>query len=74
MVEYLVKTNSIGGMTEEQFFNFCQENDTLTLERNANGEIIIMSPTGNITSWFNSQITAELVVWIKKTALKKELF
>jgi len=71
MVEYLVKTNSIGGMTEEQFFNFCQENDTLTLERNANGEIIIMSPTGNITSWFNSQITAELVVWNQKDGSKK---
>ena len=69
MVEYLVKTNSIGGMTEEQFFNFCQENDTLTLERNAKGEIIIMSPTGNITSWFNSGITAALYNWNTQTKL-----
>ncbi len=71
MVEYLVKTNSIGGMTEEQFFNFCQENDTLNLERNANGEIIIMSPTGNITSWFNSQINSALVIWNQKEGSRK---
>jgi Uma2 family endonuclease len=67
MVEYLVKTKSIGGMTEDQFFDFCQENDTLKLERNAKGEIIIMSPTGNITSWFNSGITAALYNWNKET-------
>ncbi len=64
-MEYLVKTNSIGGMTEDQFFNFCQENDMLKLERNANGEIIIMSPTGNVTSWHNSQISAALSEWNK---------
>ena len=69
MVEYLVKTNSIGGMTEEQFFNFCQENDTMKLERNATGEIIIMSPTGNITSWFNSGINAALYNWNTQTKL-----
>jgi len=70
-VEYSVKTNSIGGMTEEQFFDFCQENDTMKLERNANGEIIIMSPTGNITSWFNSGITAALYIWNQKMVLEK---
>ena len=64
-MEYLVKTNSIGGMTEDQFFNFCQENDMLKLERNANGEIIIMSPTGNVTSWHNLQISAALYNWNK---------
>lgn len=64
-MEYLVKTNSIGGLTEEQFFNFCQENDMLKLERNANGEILIMSPTGNVTSWYNLQIGAALYNWNK---------
>jgi Uma2 family endonuclease len=64
-MNYLVKTNSIGGLTEEEFFNFCQENSMLRMERNANGEIIIMSPTGNITSWYNTQIIAELYNWNK---------
>lgn len=48
-MEYLIKTKSIGGMTEEQFFQFCQENDSINFERNANGEIIIMAPTGTST-------------------------
>jgi Uma2 family endonuclease len=65
-MDYLVKTNSIGGLTEEQFFNFCQENDMLRMERNANGEIIIMSPTGNVISWYNSEIITELNIWNRK--------
>jgi Uma2 family endonuclease len=69
-MDYLVKTNSIGGLTEEQFFNFCQENDMLRMERNANGEIIIMSPTGIVTSWYNSEINTELNNWNRKQKRK----
>lgn len=32
-MEYLIKTKSIGGMTEEQFFQFCQENDSINLKK-----------------------------------------
>jgi Uma2 family endonuclease len=65
-MEYLIKTNSIGGLSEEQFFQFCQENSNLKFERNAYGEIIIMAPTGSETGWFNSRITTELALWNKK--------
>ena len=53
MVEYLIKTNSIGGITEEQFFNFCQENDAMKLERDPNGEILVMSRRETILSWLD---------------------
>ncbi len=46
-MEYLIRTNSIGGMTEEQFFQFCQENDSINFERNGMGEIILMESTGS---------------------------
>ena len=53
-------------MTEEQFFSFCQENETLRLERNSNGEIIVMEPTGSETGSFNLSITAQLYAWNQK--------
>lgn len=66
-MEYLIKTKSIGGMTEEQFFYFCQENDSLNMERNTLGEIMIMAPTGSETGLFNSSITSEINAWNKVT-------
>jgi Uma2 family endonuclease len=68
-MEYLIKTNAIGGMTEEQFFKFCQENDSIRFERNTNGEIIIMAPTGSDTSWFNSNLNRVLSNWNHDTKL-----
>ena len=65
-MEYLIKTNSIGGMTEEQFFQFCQENDSIKFERNEKGEIIIMAPTGSETGSFNLGITSQLYSWNTK--------
>jgi Uma2 family endonuclease len=33
-------------LTDEQFFQLCQNNRDLRLERTAEGELIIMPPTG----------------------------
>jgi Uma2 family endonuclease len=33
-------------MTDEEFFEFCQENRDLRIERNQFGDISIMSPAG----------------------------
>lgn len=68
-MEYLIKTRSIGGMTEEQFFQFCQENDSIKFERNAHGEILIMAPTGSDTSSFNSNLNLELGIWNREKKL-----
>lgn len=56
-------------MTDEQFFNFCQENDMLRIERNANGDIILMAPTGSETGWFNLGIASALYNWCVKTGM-----
>ncbi len=34
-------------MTDEEFFDFCQQNPNLRIERTANHEIVMMSPTGS---------------------------
>jgi hypothetical protein len=62
-MEYLIKTNSLG-MTEEQFFRFCQENDGIKFERSSIGELILAEPAGSYTSSFNLEITASLALGI----------
>ena len=56
-------------MSEEEFFQFCQMNDTLEFERDSQGNIILMSPTGSLTGGFNSRILIELGIWNKKKYL-----
>lgn len=50
-------------MTDEQFFELCQINRDLRIERNKNGEISIMSPTGSETGNRNVNIAGQLWVW-----------
>ena len=56
-------------MSEEEFFQFCQMNDTLEFERDSQGNIILMSPTGSFTGGFNSRILIELGIWNKENYL-----
>ncbi|WP_439557516.1 Uma2 family endonuclease [Dyadobacter sp.] len=60
-------------MNEEDFFQFCQINDTLELERDSQGNIIVMSPTGSFTGGFNSRILTEVGIWNKENQIG-ELF
>lgn len=53
-------------MNDEQFFDFCQANRDVRIERNEDGEIIIMPPTGWNTGDINSEINFQLRGWAKK--------
>ncbi|GBL11037.1 hypothetical protein MSj_02535 [Microcystis aeruginosa Sj] len=50
-------------LSDEQFFQLCQDNRDLRLERNAKGDLIIMPPTGGETGNSNAGITAQLWLW-----------
>jgi Uma2 family endonuclease len=58
-----VNLKSLIEMTDEQFFELCQNNRELRFERNANGELIIMPPTGGETGNRNGRITQQLMNW-----------
>ena len=58
-----VNLKSVIEMTDEQFFQLCQNNRELRFERNANGELIIMPPTGGETGNKNARITQQLMNW-----------
>lgn len=53
-------------LTDEQFFALCQLNRDLRLERTAEGDIIIMPPTGGKTGTRNLEISRQLGNWTKK--------
>jgi Uma2 family endonuclease len=50
-------------MTDEQFFEFCQINRDLRIERNQFGEISIMPPTGSETGNREVNIIGQLWAW-----------
>ena len=53
-------------LTDEQFFELCQINSDLRMERTAEGEIIFMAPTGGETSIRNIGVSAQLYIWTKQ--------
>jgi Uma2 family endonuclease len=63
MMNMPITLRTDGMMTEAEFFRFCQMNDTMQFERDANKNIILMSPTGSFTGGFNSKILIELGIW-----------
>ena len=53
-------------LSEDEFFHFCQINRELRIERNAQGELIIMSPTGGESGDQDSEINMQLRNWSKR--------
>jgi Uma2 family endonuclease len=53
-------------LTEEEFFNFCHENDTMRIERDESRNIIIMPPSGFDSDSFALELSANLINWNKK--------
>jgi Uma2 family endonuclease len=58
-----VNLDSVIKMTDDQFFKLCQANRDLRFERTANGELIIMPPTGGETGNKNARITQQVMNW-----------
>lgn len=50
-------------LTEEQFARLCQENPDLRFELTAQGELVIMAPTGLETGRRNTTVTQRLANW-----------
>ena len=50
-------------LTDDQFFQLCQHNRDLRLERTAEGELIIMPPTGWESGNRNAKLTTRLENW-----------
>ena len=69
METFTLKLPKQWSLTDDEFYDFCQENDAVQMERNANGEILIMSPTGGITGKRNKNVLYELETWNRQYQL-----
>ena len=50
-------------LTDEQFYELCRANSELRIERTAEGELVIMPPTGSKTGHRNFKLTQQLANW-----------
>jgi len=56
-------------LTDEQFWQLCQNNRDLRFERNASGDLIIMPPTGSETGNRNIDLSYQLQGWSSQNNL-----
>ncbi len=56
-------------LTDEQFYQLCQNNQELKFERTPKGELIIMPPVGGESGNREADLIADLVIWNRQTQL-----
>ena len=59
------------GLTDEQFYQLCQNNENYRLEQTARGELLIMPPVGAISGNRESDLNGFLWLWNRQTKLGK---
>lgn len=55
--------------TDDELFEFCVANKSLRIERDKQGHITIMSPSGGLSSYYISIINTDLSIWNRKNKL-----
>lgn len=59
----VLQMSPIVDLDDEQFFAFCQLNRDWRIERTAEGELVVMPPTGWKTGNYNIRVSAALLAW-----------
>ena len=65
----VLRLHPIINLTDQQFFEFCQINRDLRIERTATGELLIMPPTGTETGGRNFNLIGQLWAWVGSPVL-----
>ncbi|MGB6297817.1 MAG: Uma2 family endonuclease [Rivularia sp. (in: cyanobacteria)] len=69
MTSLTLNLNPIIKLTREQFYQLCETNPELKLERNAQGELIVMPPTGGETGRSNVNLIFQVAKWNEENQL-----
>jgi Uma2 family endonuclease len=56
-------------LSADHFYDLCRANPDLRIERNANGDLIFMPPTGGETGRSNAELVTDFVIWNRQTEL-----
>ncbi len=62
-VELPVRLRMVRAMDDEALMRFCATNESVRVEREANGDLLVMSPSGFGSSMINSRINRLLTEW-----------
>ncbi len=68
MDEVILKIPEHYPMTDDELFELCVANKELRIERDENGQLIIMSPAGGITGNINFKLTGIFSQWMEENA------
>jgi Uma2 family endonuclease len=69
MIAATLDLNPIINLTDEQFYTLCRANPDIKFERNADGTLVIMSPTGGETGNRNLELGADFAIWNRQAKL-----
>ncbi|WGV25191.1 Uma2 family endonuclease [Halotia branconii] len=69
MTAIKINFNHVVKLNDNQFYQLCQDNPDIKFERNVNGELIVMPPTGGETGKYNAKLTTKFVLWNEQTQL-----
>ena len=69
MTSLTLNLNPIIKLTQEQFYQLCETNPELKLERNDRGELIVMPPTGGETGRSNVNLIFQVAKWNEEKQL-----
>src|SRR6202789_655623 len=53
-------------MTDEELMRFCAANEMVRVERDVNGELIVMSPSGSEGGGIETDVATELNIWARQ--------
>src|SRR6478736_2005728 len=68
MEEVVLRIPETYPMTDDELFAFCAANKELRIERDEEGQLIIMSPAGGITGNLNFRLTAIFCEWVERNS------
>jgi Uma2 family endonuclease len=70
-MRFTINTQTLGEFLDEQLYEFFISNKGLKIERNSEGQIIIMPPTRINTSFNNSNLLIRVGLWNQQYKLGK---
>jgi Uma2 family endonuclease len=73
MAALTLNLNSISNISRSQFRQIAIDNPEMKLERNKQGNLIVMAPTGGETGNFNADLNGQLYVW-NRTSQSGKIF
>ena len=53
-------------LTSEEMERFCATNEPVRVERDSNGELIVMTPVNSDGGWLENEVNLELGIWARR--------